>query len=219
MNLNFITFALLLVALLCCIWKIGALYFTGLDLTARADAAEAREKAEMKRADELEDRELDLKIQLADLQAKSDEEQARLLTRIAELERDKHAMECTLATSRAMHEIERQRAALPARPARFSLEAALPEESIAELLAGTDGLPTMRAVFAHVSAEIVRLSDRSTDEPRDTVVLPDRIIPGYSADQRLHDAGGASHLAALLAKLQDLTKPRPQNQETEKEAA
>lgn len=223
---NLILAVLLILALAGTLWRIAVLNAELATVVARA--AQAQHHAAVLEKECFQKNMLtaqlgqtldDLRTQLDVLQKGAQAEENKLLLRIAELERDKHAMECTMATSRAMHEIERQRAALPSRPARFSLEAALPEESIAELLAGTAALPTMRAVFAHVSAEIVRLSDRSTDEPRDTVVLPDRIIPGYGADQRLHDAGGASHLAALLAKLQDLTKPRPQNQEQQPAAA
>lgn len=120
------------------------------------------------------------------------------------------ALEHTLASANGMHAAELARLKLPKRPARFALHGGMTEDAIAEQLHGTEKMPMMLAVVAHISAEIVRLADVSTDAPRDPVVLPDRIIPGYSAEQRLHDAGGASHLAELLEKLQELSRPVPQ---------
>ena len=82
------------------------------------------------------------------------------------------------------------------------------EAEIAERLAGLEGTEAIKAICALLGAQIVALADRATDAPRSPIVTPDRITAGYSAEERLHDAGGAAHPAALLARIEELTAPR-----------
>lgn len=105
------------------------------------------------------------------------------------------------------------------RPARLKLEDEMPPEQLAELLRGTAGLPAVRAVLALVKTQLVELSDRATDAPRETIALPDRTLAPYTAEMRLHDAGGAAHLAELLSRLQDLTAAREPAPAEEQRAA
>lgn len=91
------------------------------------------------------------------------------------------------------------------RPARLKLEDEMPPEQIAELLRGTAGLPAVRAILALVKTQLVERCDLATDAPRETIALPDRTLAPYTPEMRLHDAGGAAHLAELLARLQELT--------------
>ncbi len=95
--------------------------------------------------------------------------------------------------------------AAPRRPARLSQEDAMPEERIEELLAGTAATGPVRAILAHVSAKVVAACDVATDEPRELMTGPDRTIPPYTSEMRLHDAGKASAYGILLADLQRLT--------------
>lgn len=48
----------------------------------------------------------------------------------------------------------------------------------------------------------------ATDRPREAMTDRDRTIEGYTAEMRLHDAGGASALAEALAEIQELTATR-----------
>jgi hypothetical protein len=106
-------------------------------------------------------------------------------------------------------ELEARVAKLAPKPARMRAEDAMSEEAIAELLHGMETNPILRAVCAKLQARIVEASDKATDAPRETLVRPNgEVIAGYNSEQRLHDAGGAAHLAMLLAELQELAKPR-----------
>ena len=103
---------------------------------------------------------------------------------------------------------QRKEATAQPRPAHFVLKGGMTEAEIAERLAGLEGTEAIKAICALLGAQIVALADRATDAPRSPIVTPDRIIAGYSAEERLHDAGGAAHLAALLARIEELTAPR-----------
>jgi hypothetical protein len=116
--------------------------------------------------------------------------------------------EHALASRNAMLEAQLAQRKLPPRPARFALEGGMSEEMIGQLLRGTEKLPQVRAIVALLSAEIVLLSDRATDAPREAVQLPDRTIAPYTEQMRLHDAGGASHVARILARVQELAVAR-----------
>lgn len=94
------------------------------------------------------------------------------------------------------------------RPARFKVDGGMPEEQIATHLAGTAETPIVRAIMAHLDARIVAQSDVATDAPRD----PMPGVPAYTAEMRLHDAGGAHHLADLKARLQELTAAKQAEQ-------
>ena len=72
-------------------------------------------------------------------------------------------------------------------------------------LAGHRDIPAVKAVLDHVSRLVVEAADAATDEPRDPVREPDRLIQGFNAEQRTHAAGRACALAELLADLQRLT--------------
>lgn len=92
------------------------------------------------------------------------------------------------------------------KPAHITLAGGMSELAIAEQLRGTESTPTVKAICAHLSAKIVLLSDRATDAPRTVCQVKGETIAGYSAEERLHDAGGASYLAEALGEIQDLTK-------------
>lgn len=91
------------------------------------------------------------------------------------------------------------------RVARFRLDGGMTEEEIRRTLRGTKDSPIVKAIEAHLGASIVRDSDAATGEPRELIVTPERTLAPYTAEMRLHDAGKASALAALLAELQELT--------------
>lgn len=97
-----------------------------------------------------------------------------------------------------------------ARPARMIVDKAMTEQAIEELLAGTETSGLMKAVQALITARVVELGDQATDRPRNTIVHRDgSVLAGYSQDERMHDAGGAANLAEMLARLQELAKPKP----------
>lgn len=97
------------------------------------------------------------------------------------------------------------------RPARLTVIGLMSDLAIEENLAGTETNSVMRSVCAIINAKIVELSDLATDRPRQNMDRPEGSVEGYSMDERLHDAGGAAHLADLLAKLQELSKPKEQS--------
>jgi hypothetical protein len=99
--------------------------------------------------------------------------------------------------------------------ARLAVDGGMTAESISEALAGTLETPIMKAVLSVVNQKVVELCDRATDAPRQQIVLPDRIIPGYGSEERMHDAGGAAHTAAVLEMLQDLSRPKDEKQEAQ----
>jgi hypothetical protein len=103
------------------------------------------------------------------------------------------------ASEAALAEAQRPRAA------RIKLEDAMDPEKIAQTLAGTHGTGAVKAILAHLSAKLVEKSDLSTERPREQVREPDRIIEGFSAEQRTHAAGEASGIAEVLGELQELT--------------
>lgn len=110
-------------------------------------------------------------------------------------------------------QLDKARAELRAktpRPARFRLEGGMTEETIEMHLAGTEHQPTVKAILARIGARVVRASDQATDEPRETVVVDGRTLPGYSEEMRLYDSGRTSAFAEMLADLQQLTAPRPE---------
>lgn len=124
---------------------------------------------------------------------------------------ERNIAEADRAAADAYNELRKLQAERPCyhpRPAHFVLKGGLSEAEIAERLAGLEGTEAIKAICALLGAQIVALADRATDAPRSPIVTPERIIAGYSAEERLHDAGGAAHLAALLARLEELTAPR-----------
>lgn len=146
----------------------------------------------------------------------TEKELACAIVEIERVEKEKHALEHTLAAAAAAHAIEVERLKLPPRPARITLKDAMSEELMLSILRGTEKLPLIRAVEALLMHAVVKLSDISTDVPRETIQLPDRTIAPYTAEMRLHDGGGAYHVADLLSRLQELTLAR---EEEPKEAA
>ena len=94
------------------------------------------------------------------------------------------------------------------RPAKMESVGPMTEEAVAEALVGTETSQMVKAINAKITAKIVDLSDRATDAPRETMLIRGETVTGYTADQRMHDAGGAAHLADLLAELQEMTKAR-----------
>lgn len=104
------------------------------------------------------------------------------------------------------------------RMARLRLEGGMPEEDIEHILQGTFELPIIRATLAHVSAKIIVASDIATDAPREQVTTADRVIPSYTSEMRLHDAGRASAFAELLADLQGLTAAKAEEAKPKTEA-
>lgn len=118
------------------------------------------------------------------------------------------------------HELREARAELrrlkPA-PARFVAGVDMTEAQIADRLAGTENAPPVKAIMSKIGSKVIELSDRATDAPRSELVTRDGIVPAFTADERLHLAGGAAHLAELLRDLESLTKPR--KVETPSEAA
>lgn len=101
-----------------------------------------------------------------------------------------------------------------ARPARITLEGGMGPEAIADVLRGTHALPSVRAIVDHIGAKIVAKADTATDAPRETQTLPDRILAGYSAEMRLHDAGMAAGAAEILSELQELTAAKAEDSAT-----
>lgn len=99
-------------------------------------------------------------------------------------------------------------AATRRRPAKMVSTGLMDEASIAEALRGTAPTATVRAIEALLTQRLIDLSDIATDRPRSTLQLPDKTIPGYTMEERLHDAGGAAHMADILARLQELTKAK-----------
>lgn len=93
-------------------------------------------------------------------------------------------------------------------PARLVVDGGMAAEAISEALAGTLKTPIMAAVLAVVNQKVVELCDRATDPPRQQVVLPDRVTPGYGSEERMHDAGGAACAADILETLQGLATPK-----------
>lgn len=106
------------------------------------------------------------------------------------------------------NELEAERAKHQIRPARIVVQAGLSEDAIASMLNGTETLPVNRAITGLLTAKIIELSDTATDRPRPTIQLADQVVQGYTTEERLHDAGGASHLADMLARIQELSKPK-----------
>lgn len=113
---------------------------------------------------------------------------------------------------------ERARPPAPKTVARILLAGGMSEPAIAEQLRGTESTPTVKAICAHLSSKIILLSDRATDAPRTTCQVKGETIAGYSAEERLHDAGGASYLAEVLGEIQDMTKATPTAEEESKAA-
>lgn len=105
------------------------------------------------------------------------------------------------------------------KPARFMLEGGMTDGEIERALAGAEGSPIVRAIMAHIGAKLVRKADDATDAPREMITTAERVIEGYTAEMRLHDAGGASHLAELLGELQALTAAKAAEEEKPKAAA
>jgi hypothetical protein len=154
---------------------------------ARESAALAKENEEMEeaRADGLLEQKMVLQAQLEGARA------------------------AVAASESALAEAQRPRVA------RIKLEDAMDPELIAQTLAGTHSTGAVKAILAHLGAKLVEKSDLATDRPRDQVREPDRIIEGFSAEQRTHAAGEASGIAEVLGELQQLTAA----QESTKEAA
>lgn len=90
------------------------------------------------------------------------------------------------------------------KPARLQRDG-MPQETIAQLLAGTSGIPAIKAVMALVESRIVAASDRATDRPQPLLVTPERTILPYTAEDRLYDSGRASAYAELSAELETMT--------------
>lgn len=104
----------------------------------------------------------------------------------------------------ALDELRELRKYAP-RAARFQLAGGMSEEQIERALRGTNGSPIVKAIEAHVSAKIVAASDIATDAPREMIASAERVIPPYTSEMRLHDAGRASAFAEILADLQERT--------------
>lgn len=115
-----------------------------------------------------------------------------------------------LEQEKTMHEMSLVIQRLQRKPARFKLEGNMAPEQIEELLAGTRGLPAIKAVEALISAKIIELSDKSTDAPHGAYATPEGTVPAFGPEERLHLAGGADATALLLAELQELIKPKEQ---------
>lgn len=92
--------------------------------------------------------------------------------------------------------------------ARFKLEGVMPREQIGEILAGQRDTGAIKAVQALLAHKVIELSDRATDAPHGAYVTAEGQVPAFTADERLHLAGGASTAAELLAELQALVQPR-----------
>lgn len=93
---------------------------------------------------------------------------------------------------------ERMKKEWDPQPARFELEGGMPEEEIAQRLAGQERTPLMLAVMAHLGAQVVILADQATDVPH----------AALDHDTRLHFCGQAAGVAGVLADLQRLTAPQ-----------
>lgn len=106
---------------------------------------------------------------------------------------------------------ETRRKAAP-RPARLRIEGGMTPEQVQAALAGHRDVPAIKAVLDHVSHLVVQAADLATDEPRDPVREPDRLIQGFNAEQRTHAAGRACALAELLADLQRLTAAKEERE-------
>lgn len=118
-----------------------------------------------------------------------------------------------------MEQLAKARDGAVVRPARITIEGAMEEEQVKRALAGTHGTPAVKAILALVSHRMVAACDTATDEPRETQILPDRVIVGYTSENRLHDAGRASALGDLVRELQAFTADAPVEGEEKKEAA
>ena len=126
-----------------------------------------------------------------DLFKEEERDHNRTSDRLAELQTELNAAQIEL---RALRSKTRARTG----PCHIRLADAMSEEQIAQALAGTAESGTVKAIVSHVSTRMVRQLDAATDRPS----------AGFTADQRLHESGGASTLAELLRDLQGLTAPR-----------
>jgi hypothetical protein len=109
------------------------------------------------------------------------------------------------ATRHQLH-LEMQRNA--PRPARMIVEGGMSRAELEEVLAGTESNPVTKALRAILNERIVELSDKCTDPPRERAETSGGTIPGYTAEERLYDAGRCAAVAELLEMLQDLSKPK-----------
>jgi hypothetical protein len=84
------------------------------------------------------------------------------------------------------------------RPARFRLDGGMPEEEIAERLAGTAETPVIQAIVAELDRKIIQMSDRATGAPSDI----------NTPELRTYEAGGANAIAEFKSRIADLTATR-----------
>ena len=112
------------------------------------------------------------------------------------------------ALKRELEEAQDRIAKLERKPARISMVPDMTEIAIEESLVGTENHPAVKAICTLLAVRIVELSDTATDRPRTQIQIGDQHVAGYSAEERMHDAGGCAHLAEFLGKLQVLTKPK-----------
>jgi septal ring factor EnvC (AmiA/AmiB activator) len=111
-----------------------------------------------------------------------------------------------------MQQLAETRRKTAPRVARLRLEGLLPPEQVQAALANHRTDAVVRAVLDHVARLMVEASDLASDEPRETIATPERIIQGFNSDQRLHAAGKACALAELLADLQRLTAAKDEEE-------
>jgi len=99
--------------------------------------------------------------------------------------------------------------------AKIALADQMTPDQIEARLAGTAGREEIKAVFAYLSAELVRRSDLATNPPSPALVQRDgALIPAFDNEARLHTAGGADALADVLRVLQYFARERDDAPET-----
>ena len=96
----------------------------------------------------------------------------------------------------------------PTSPARITIDKPMSEAEIEENLIGTQTLPVVRAINALIGNKLVELSDSATERPRQPQQTDLGLVAGYSADERMHDSGGSAALADLLSRIQDMSRPK-----------